>query len=77
MLFPTAECIVCSKSDNPTKKCRISDILSVRPIMNHIGDICRCYVVIDTGRFSGKVNNSTPQIEALLEKFHSALRAEM
>ena len=33
MLFPTAECIVCSKSDNPTKKCRISDILSVRPIM--------------------------------------------
>ena len=35
MLFPTAECIVCSKSDNPTKKCRISDILSVRPIMNH------------------------------------------
>ena len=40
MLFPTAECIVCSKSDNPPKKYRISDMLSDRPIMNHIGDIC-------------------------------------
>ena len=47
MLFPTAECIVCSKSDNPTKKCRISDILSVRrPIMNHIGDICRILTLL-------------------------------
>ena len=46
MLFPTAECIVCSKSDNPTKKCRISDMLSVRPIMNHIGDICRILTLL-------------------------------
>ena len=51
MLFPTAECIVCSKSDNPTKKCWISDILSVRPIMNHmimnhIGDICRILTLL-------------------------------
>ena len=46
MLFPTAECIVCSKSDNPIKKCRISDILSVCPIMNHIGDICRLLTLL-------------------------------
>ena len=46
MLFPTAECIVCSKPDNPTKKCRISDILAVRPIMNHIGDIVRILTLL-------------------------------
>ena len=46
MLFPTAECIVCSKSDNPTIFFLISDILSVRPIMNHIGDICRILTLL-------------------------------